>query len=227
MKVNANNNSGARDVKGRRFGLAVTGPAWAAHEPHTVAGPGKKSPSRPAWTRPLCGPPPGCGTQSPLSLRMNLAGTPATTRPMPLPVPPADDQRTPSILVVDDNLDVLKVLYDTISQAGFEVVVAANGRMALELAERIKFDLMITDMIMPEQGGMETIMAFQRLYPGTKIMAMSGGSPGTYAGDSLALARSLGVARTLVKPFSTTELMTTIRSELGLNSSGRGASLET
>jgi CheY-like chemotaxis protein len=158
---------------------------------------------------------------------MNLTGAPAVSRPMPLPVPPADDQRTPSILVVDDNLDVLKVLYETISQAGFEVVVAANGRMALELAERLTFDLMITDMIMPEQGGMETIMAFQRLYPGTKIMAMSGGSPGTYAGDSLALARSLGVARTLVKPFSTTELMTTIRSELGLNSSGRGASRET
>jgi CheY-like chemotaxis protein len=148
---------------------------------------------------------------------MNLAGASTTSRPVTLPVPPADDQRKPSILVVDDNLDVLKVLYETISQAGFEVVVAANGRMALELAERMTFDLMITDMIMPEQGGMETIMAFQRLYPNTKIMAMSGGSPGIYAGDSLSLARSLGVARTLVKPFSTTELMTTIRSELGLN----------
>jgi CheY-like chemotaxis protein len=148
---------------------------------------------------------------------MNLAGTPAPNRPMTLPAPPPDDHRTASILVVDDNLEVLKVLYETISQAGFEVVVAANGRMALELAERMKFDLMITDMIMPEQGGVEAIMAFQRLYPDTKIMAMSGGSPGLYAGDSLALARSLGVARTLVKPFSTTELMTCIRSELGLN----------
>jgi CheY-like chemotaxis protein len=227
MKVNANNNSGARDVKGRRFGLAVTGPAWFAPGPHDVAGPGKKSPSRPAWSRPLCGPPPGCGTKSPLTLRRYLANTPAPNRPLPFPVPPPGAPSPASILVVDDNLDVLKVLCETISQAGFEVVVAANGRLALELAERIQFDLMITDMIMPEQGGMETIMAFQRLYPKTKIMAMSGGSSGLCVGDSLSVARSLGVARTLVKPFSTTELMTSIRSELGLNSPGPGTSRET
>jgi len=72
----------------------------------------------------------------------------------------------------------------------------------------------ITDLIMPEKEGIETIMAFKKLHPATKIIAMSGGGAGAGAQDYLTIARTLGVGRTLAKPFSPAELMETVGSEL-------------
>jgi len=118
------------------------------------------------------------------------------------------------ILLVDDNLDLLKLLDEIIRRAGHEVVLAQDGQVALDLAKREAFDLVITDLIMPEKEGIETIMAFKKLHPATKIIAMSGGGAGVAARDYLVIARSLGVVRTLVKPFSPAELMETVSGEL-------------
>ena len=87
------------------------------------------------------------------------------------------------ILLVDDNLDLLKLLNEIISRAGHDVVMAQDGRVALQLAKREQFDLLLTDLIMPEKEGIETIMAFRKLHPATKIVAMSGGGAGVAAWD--------------------------------------------
>lgn len=118
------------------------------------------------------------------------------------------------ILLVDDNLDLLKLLNEVIRRNGHDAVMAQDGQVALDLAKREQFDLVITDLIMPEKEGIETIMAFKKLHPATKIIAMSGGGAGVAARDYLVIARSLGVTRTLVKPFSTQELMDTVSHEL-------------
>jgi CheY-like chemotaxis protein len=118
------------------------------------------------------------------------------------------------ILVVDDNTDLLKLLNDVIKRFGHEVLVAEDGLAALELAKQNHIDLVITDLIMPEKEGIETIMAFRKFHPHTRIIAMSGGGSGVSAKDYLGIARSLGVVSTLVKPFSTTDLMNTLNTEL-------------
>jgi CheY-like chemotaxis protein len=118
------------------------------------------------------------------------------------------------ILLVDDNIDLLKMMTEIIRRGGHEVTMATDGQVALDVAKKKQFDLLITDLIMPGKEGIETIMAFKKFHPATKIIAMSGGGAGVGAKDYLSIARTLGVASTLVKPFSTAELMKTVDLEL-------------
>ena len=109
------------------------------------------------------------------------------------------------ILLVDDNLDLITAVAELLCGASHAVTTAANGRKALELLEDNAYDLVITDIIMPEMEGIETIMNMRKKYPALKVVAMSGGgriSPEEY----LVIARKLGVAQTLTKPFSGKEL---------------------
>jgi CheY-like chemotaxis protein len=111
------------------------------------------------------------------------------------------------ILVVDDDASVRKFLAVTLKQAGHDVLDAENGREGMtQLQEHSDISLMITDIIMPEKEGIETIMEVKRLYPTLKIIAISGGGkagPQSY----LLLADAFGVNATLAKPFSGQELL--------------------
>ena len=118
------------------------------------------------------------------------------------------------ILVVDDNLQMLKLLQLFINREGHLVYAASDGEQALALAAQQEFDLLITDLIMPVKEGVETILSFQKLHPRTRIIAMSGGGTCASARNYLGIARSLGVVRTLVKPFSKDELIELVRQEL-------------
>ena len=123
------------------------------------------------------------------------------------------------ILLVDDNADILKTYGDVLRRAGHEVVTAANGNEALRLAEQSAFDLVITDLVMPDKEGIETIMALRNRTPTLKIIAMSGGGLGN-AKDYLPIARYCGAAQTLAKPVSASELRTAVTTVLGLKSEG-------
>src|SRR5258706_8215990 len=88
---------------------------------------------------------------------------------------------------------------------GHNVVQARNGAEAIASFQKTKVDLVITDLLMPEKDGFETIRRFRKLSPGLKIIAMSGGGqigPALY----LDLAEQLGAGSVLVKPFSTDDL---------------------
>jgi len=122
--------------------------------------------------------------------------------------------RRTKILVVDDNVQLLKLLRLFIDQEGYLVFAASNGEQALDLASQHEFDLLITDLIMPVKEGVETIMGFQKLHPRTRIIAMSGGGACASARNFLGIARSLGVVRTLEKPFSKDELLESVHQEL-------------
>lgn len=117
------------------------------------------------------------------------------------------------ILVVDDDDQFRRMLQRTLERAGYEVEPAADGREAVRLFEAHPPDLVLTDLVMPEQEGLETIMTLRRKYKTPRIIAMSGGGR-NQPEEYLEAARVLGVAATLEKPFATRDLLALVRSVL-------------
>lgn len=113
------------------------------------------------------------------------------------------------LLLVDDNQDLLGLQGEFLRMAGHEVFTAANGNEALEQADRTRFDLVITDIIMPDKDGIEVIVALRKSLPSVKVIAISGGGR-LNARDYLSIAQKLGAAATLAKPFSGAELAATV-----------------
>ena len=92
---------------------------------------------------------------------------------------------------------------------------APNGKVGMELCQEEPFDLVITDIVMPEKDGIETIGEIRRYFPETKIIAISGGGQRLEADDVLHTAGILGVQCTLSKPFEIEEFLNTVRDVLG------------
>lgn len=102
------------------------------------------------------------------------------------------------ILVVDDEPAIRRVLAASLRRAGYEVAEAGDGAEAARVLDRQPFDLVVTDIVMPEREGLETIQLIRRDHPDTRIIAISAPSNDDY----LRAARSFGAARTFRKPFS-------------------------
>lgn len=93
---------------------------------------------------------------------------------------------------------------------GYDVLLAANGRQGLRLLQVHAADVVITDILMPEQDGFEVMTALRRHLPTMRIIAISGGSADF---DCLDVAHKLGAHRTLKKPFVLSDLLTAIRQD--------------
>ena len=110
------------------------------------------------------------------------------------------------ILVIDDDVQIQAMLRQMLEREGYEVVDAPDGKVGMKLYREQKPDLVITDLIMPEKEGIETIMELQREFPDVKIIAISGG--GVIAAENyLCLAKGLGALRTFAKPFERNEIL--------------------
>ncbi len=107
---------------------------------------------------------------------------------------------------MDDDPDVRLVLRRMLEPDGYEVAEAGHGREALEVVHNRAFDLVITDLIMPEQEGIETIQAFHRRYPQVKIIAISG----AYGSDYLRIAKHLGAHEVMQKPLRLEAVLSTV-----------------
>ena len=79
------------------------------------------------------------------------------------------------ILLVDDDESFRKTVHKVLERAGYEVDDATDGKYVLEAYRRKPCDLILTDLIMPQKEGLETIMEVRRFNPRLKIIAMSGG----------------------------------------------------
>jgi len=113
------------------------------------------------------------------------------------------------ILVIDDDEQVLDMLYQSLTREGYDVLRASNGEQGLRLYRQEPVDLIITDIIMPEKEGIETIIELRQDFPDVKIIAMSGGGRiGTK--DYLHLAKIFGVQRTFTKPVAREQLLDAI-----------------
>jgi DNA-binding response OmpR family regulator len=115
----------------------------------------------------------------------------------------------PKILLVDDDVSVRGFVRIALTEMGHQVTEAGNGNEGLRSFERSPTDMVITDLVMPEQEGLETLAIYRKMHPGVKIIAMSGGGRGN-ASDYLKMAKIMGADLVLAKPFSIDELKTTV-----------------
>ena len=114
------------------------------------------------------------------------------------------------ILVIDDDEQVLDMLYESLTREGYDVLKASNGEQGLRLYREKSVDLIITDIIMPEKEGIETIIELRQDFPNVKIIAISGGGrAGTK--DYLQMAKIFGVQRTFTKPVAREQLLEAIK----------------
>jgi len=114
------------------------------------------------------------------------------------------------VLVVEDTPAVRMAIVDVLEALGHAVTEAENGRLAAETLGTATFDLVITDVLMPEADGIEVIKTVRRLHPGTKILAISGGAPNLPAGYALKLTEMFSADAVLYKPFMNEELRKTV-----------------
>jgi two-component system, chemotaxis family, chemotaxis protein CheY len=112
------------------------------------------------------------------------------------------------ILVVDDHPLVRRAVREILSVAGHEIFEAENGRQAEMAMASCRPDLVLLDILMPEQDGIETIIALRRQYPELHIVAMSAGGYG--GANFLATAKKLGADLVLQKPFDGADLVAAI-----------------
>lgn len=120
------------------------------------------------------------------------------------------------ILIVDDEPQIREILRIWFEQEGFTVQVAENGREGVRLQRRDPAQLLICDLIMPDQEGIETITSFKKLFPGVGIIAISGG--GKIGPDSyLEIAVQLGAWKAFKKPLDIPQLIESSREWARLN----------
>ena len=102
----------------------------------------------------------------------------------------------PTILIIDDDEVITETTKIFLNRAGYDTLTASNGAEGLKLCRQHQIDVVITDIIMPEKEGLETIRELRKNFPNIKIIAISGGGR-INAQDYLSLAAKLGAHHTL------------------------------
>lgn len=114
------------------------------------------------------------------------------------------------ILVIDDDDMIRDSIRDVLVRAGYRVTGAANGEQGLEALASQPFDAVITDILMPEKEGVETIIEIRKALPNTPIIAMSGGGRVKNL-HPLKIATKIGANKSLAKPFDAKELLSLVQ----------------
>jgi len=105
------------------------------------------------------------------------------------------------VLVLEDDTALGIIIRSALEAAGHEVMMAADGRAGLRVFGGGRFDVVITDMLMPDMDGVEIVRTLRAYRSGVRIIAISGGGALDH-GDLLGTARRLGADATLPKPFA-------------------------
>lgn len=119
-----------------------------------------------------------------------------------------------TILIIDDEPMIRHLIARILDRAGYPTVCAANGIQGLACFRRERPVLVITDIIMPEREGIETIRQIRREAPTLPIIAISG-SRRNGGADFLVMARELGATEILRKPFEPLDLLTYVTRSIG------------
>lgn len=114
------------------------------------------------------------------------------------------------ILIVEDTADFRMMMRDILETAGHEIAEAENGKAAVDRMDETDFDLLVTDVVMPESDGIDLIRTLADRGRRLPILAVSGGGRHLPAAVSLALTEAAGAHRTLFKPFRAAELIAAV-----------------
>jgi CheY-like chemotaxis protein len=125
---------------------------------------------------------------------------------------PASDPLSPmpAVLLLEDNAPYRALLTEILTLAGFAVHAAPDGRRVAEILAEKRIDLVITDVVMPERDGIETMTALRYSHPRLPVIAISGDLP-LNLHLYLTIAEKLGASRVLAKPFKTEVLVAAAR----------------
>ena len=118
------------------------------------------------------------------------------------------------ILVIDDQAHIRTIMKEFFSIEQHEVDLAENGKEGMKLFGLHQYDLVITDVVMPDYDGFEVILAIKRQNPLAKIIAMSGGAAKLAISDLLDLSQLYGADRVLSKPLNFSRLQTVVNEVL-------------
>lgn len=124
------------------------------------------------------------------------------------------------ILLIDDDDMLRGVLAKALSHHGHTVIQASDGRQGVELARAAILDVVVTDIIMPVQEGVETILTLKRERPHLPIIAISGGA--SHSKLYLEIAQKIGARHIVPKPFTPQELMSVINEVLAARDAANG-----
>ena len=120
------------------------------------------------------------------------------------------------ILIIEDDPLTREWLESLLTRNGYDVDSAANGQEGIELFSLNQAELVITDIVMPEKDGIETITDLKRQCPGVKVIAISGGErrPEGVFHNYLHSATLLGANRAMQKPIANEDLLNVVRDML-------------
>jgi CheY-like chemotaxis protein len=104
------------------------------------------------------------------------------------------------ILVIDDEADMRFILKEVLGRDGHTVDVADNGKTGVSLAELHDYDLIITDVIMPEMDGIEVLTALKLKKPGARVIVMTGGSAKIDKEMLMTFAKAMRAHKVVSKP---------------------------
>lgn len=121
-----------------------------------------------------------------------------------------------TILLIDDDPGVRGVLRMMLQSLNVQIIEAADGISGLLFFRNHSPALVITDIMMPEKDGIETLREMRMINPEARIIAISGGGGGKYA-NPLALARELGAVAAFEKPVRREQFVTTVSRVLAVS----------
>lgn len=115
-----------------------------------------------------------------------------------------------SILVADDDEHILKLTQHYLTKAGHAVQCASTGDEAAKMLKQHPFDLLVTDVNMPDGDGLGLIMQLTKKPSPLRILVITGGGKYFQATDCAHMAKCLGAHATLLKPFNQAQLFEAI-----------------
>jgi DNA-binding response OmpR family regulator len=112
------------------------------------------------------------------------------------------------ILIIEDDANVRAAIEHGLTKAGHTVLPTANGKEGINALRQGAVDLVVTDLFMPEQEGLETITVLRKQHPTLPVIAISGGN--VVSKEMLSVARELGAQEVIEKPFGLDRLLAAV-----------------
>jgi len=116
-----------------------------------------------------------------------------------------------TVLIIDDNAELRDTLVTILEDEGYATIVADDGKSGVRAFSKHHPDLVVTDVLMPDYDGIQTICDIRRLQADARIIAMSGGALLDNA-YYLRMAQELGAMAILPKPFEVEDLVQLVAS---------------